>query len=711
MAKRWVLFALAGLAWGASVSPVEAELVAIHTALPGVQEEDGDSATDDNPYPDGFRLPKADQSLLDLMTDLDRHAEKGLWEKAFLSIDPLFDSAQASMIPLGGGRYVPMRERLWLRLATLPPDGRDAFSLFYDAKARQMMQELTAPEAVGLQEELPAAEHLFERYFMTSVGVEAADRLGDLYFEAGRFDEAEHCWRAILDYRSGGGIDDVQLQAKRLTAMARAGRADLYAALAEALPQRYPDASVTAGGDRVLLADYIARLQAYLPEDQGTSADVATGPELLSPGLPRDDVAIAWRSRFLSEKGKSSIEEAVRNWWGAAASGLTDSVPATTCDQERLYGNWLGSVFAIDLATGKLLWATTPFGEVPGKVQELMNSGRATGGQYSIDVVNGVVIATLIPMENVNWNEPYRLWAIDAESGKVLWKSQSVSELGDASFVGRPLAYADSLLQVSHEGDDPKLTLLALEPRSGKRLWQLPLGTATMSNNYRGNLTSPVPSMIRRDDLLYVLTNNGALIAIDLESRSMRWAVTFPPPPAADENMRWNGGGETAHTQRPGTVVRDGSTLYVKEAGGRRVLAISADDGEILWDHAAAPESVIVGCDEAHLYLLGDGLLARSKTSGVADWSATLPRGGGSYSALLGRDHLLVYTRRGLYEIQTTNGDTRAKFRHKSLTGQDGTLLLTDRLFIGVGSETITAFHRPDATPTDTPSPIDQETP
>lgn len=62
-------------------------------------------------------------------------------------------------------------------MTSLPPEGQAAYRLFYDAEARKLLDEAEGPA------ELKNLEHIYSAYFATAVGDNAADRLGDLYYE------------------------------------------------------------------------------------------------------------------------------------------------------------------------------------------------------------------------------------------------------------------------------------------------------------------------------------------------------------------------------------------------------------------------------------------------------------------------------------------------------------------------------------------------
>ena len=102
--------------------------------------------------------------------------------------------------------------------AALPPEGQAAYRLFYDAEAKKLLDEADGPA------ELKNLERVYSAYFPTSVGDNAADRLGDLYFELGRFDRAADCWLAVLRDRPDTDLSPALLSLKAALALTRAGR-------------------------------------------------------------------------------------------------------------------------------------------------------------------------------------------------------------------------------------------------------------------------------------------------------------------------------------------------------------------------------------------------------------------------------------------------------------------------------------------------------
>ena len=117
----------------------------------------------------------------------------------------------------------------------LAPNGQAACRLFYDAEAKKLFDEASGPI------ELKNLERVYSAYFITSVGDNAADRLGDLYFEQGKFDRAADCWMAVLRERPDTDLSPALLSVKAAVALSRAGRQAESEQLRRELSDRYND--------------------------------------------------------------------------------------------------------------------------------------------------------------------------------------------------------------------------------------------------------------------------------------------------------------------------------------------------------------------------------------------------------------------------------------------------------------------------------------
>src|SRR5690242_11214558 len=89
---------------------------------------------------DGFSIRKEAGKFNDALEDFARYRDKKAWELAFRSLETLGEAKRDGMVPAGNGFFVPSRQRVLASLTSLPPEGKQAFRLFYDAKARQLLE-------------------------------------------------------------------------------------------------------------------------------------------------------------------------------------------------------------------------------------------------------------------------------------------------------------------------------------------------------------------------------------------------------------------------------------------------------------------------------------------------------------------------------------------------------------------------------------------
>src|SRR4051812_29636789 len=179
----------------------------------------------------GFSVRKEDAKIIDAFEDFRRHSQKKAWELAFKAVASITEKDPKGMVPAGDGLMMPTRQRVWQALASLPPDGREAYRLFNDANAKQRYDVATS----GAADDVPALREIFQLYFVTSIGDKAADRLGDGCFEAGDFLAADAAWKAILDHYPDTSLSKTRLRVKRCAALSRAARWDAFDEVAASL--------------------------------------------------------------------------------------------------------------------------------------------------------------------------------------------------------------------------------------------------------------------------------------------------------------------------------------------------------------------------------------------------------------------------------------------------------------------------------------------
>ena len=234
----------------------------------------------------GFTVPLEKESVRNAFEDFERYRDKKAWEKAFAALTVIADTKPGKLVAAKDGFYVPATRNLRDELLTLNAEGRQAYRLFNDAKAKQALDQLRTADndSTGARKPRakpkikPALRHLVDLYFITSIGDQAADRWGDALFEAGEFLAAADAWNLILRNYPDTSLSPALLQTKCAIALFRADRRDDLAAIQAALHQQYSGQTVHLGGRDVVAADFVDELarQAVPNTDQHPQGIIAS---------------------------------------------------------------------------------------------------------------------------------------------------------------------------------------------------------------------------------------------------------------------------------------------------------------------------------------------------------------------------------------------------------------------------------------------------
>ena len=337
---------------------------------------------DQTPPPSSFALLKADSKTIDLIDDFKRYSEKKSWELAFHSlgaIDETKSYGACRPATAFSSRYALRIQQLLLRM---PPEGRDAYRLFNDAGAKQLWQRLQETHGTLPSDEAETLQKLVGRYFLTSVGDLAADRLGDLLFEQGDFSNAEGEWRTIVEKYPDPHLPLAKLQCKRCVALSLMGRHSSLAEVAAQVREKYGDQNVTIGGREVNAADFCESLLSknLAPARSSTSRQSMIEPEELN--LPSVDEPL-WQISITGPDLNGQTDP--QTGWPLAKSSLGGPPwGAVDAAQKRFYANIFGIVYAADLETGKMLWRTAKFNNLTQQVMQAMQTGIANADAYFV---------------------------------------------------------------------------------------------------------------------------------------------------------------------------------------------------------------------------------------------------------------------------------------------------------------------------------------
>jgi hypothetical protein len=656
------------------------------------------ASDDQTPKAQSFSVPKEPQAIVDALDEFDRYSAKEAWEKAFASLATVSEATQTGLIPAQDGFYLPTHLRVRHALATLSPAGRAAYRLFNDPKAKAALAQIGPAIDPG---QIGALKKVADQYFISSIGDQANDRLGDALFESGEFASAAACWASILTDYPDSSISTLRLLTKRAIALSRAGDAPAFADVLASVRDRYAGQTVHLAGKDVIAADYLSSLT-LKPSASPTTESSGTENLASAIQLPTDPKP-AWQFPLMDEATRREIEQTLNNMgWGMMASNTLGGVSPVDLDAKRLYVNWMSICFALDLHTGKMIWRSGKLADQGQRIQMMVQQGQDLSGDsvaiaptsLTGDATLGdrVLFVRRDPTQN-NFNQPRGLICLSADTGKMIWSSDNQIVLKNWNFGGTPLVVENTVFIVAHAQQQLDANLLAISIKDGTMLWTLPLGTNTQTTNFRGMTVSPDSVLAMRGSKLYVLTNNGAVLAVDLPSHALDWAFTYAPtPPAYDPRFGFNPSMMASIVHSAGAMKIVGSTLLLKEADNPTMYAIDLTGPSLAWKRPVDGSEMIAHADEQGVLLLGEDLSYMDLASRQLQWSAHLPGLGSSVRPVISEGHVELFLPRGIFEMDSDDGDTRQIFRGYDHDAGGGTLWRAGDRLVAVSSHTITAY-------------------
>ena len=659
---------------------------------------------DDAAQPKGFSLRKDDSNLTNALEDFDRYAEKREWEKAFRAVSTIADAEPKGMVLWKDGLMIPTRQRLFRSLLTLPPEGRQAFRLFFNPKAKQAFEAFRSREAEQGAIDPAPLRKVVESYFLTDAGDQAADHLADLYFQTGEFSAAASLWGQILEGYPDSDLPTLRIEVKRAIALARAGQWQEFDAAVARVREKHAGQTVKLGGRDVVAAEHLASLGSRRdaqpsPTDPGSSSSALAAAAPAPPiKLPTAD-APAWQITFDAGEMRDQVRQMMaQGWW--VEHDVSNVVPVSAADGKRIYVNWIGVCFAVDARTGKLLWRTDKFSDLTGKVREIIQGSGVALDRYAITPLGDRVLYSRLPLDRLNhYQEPYRLVCAAADTGKVHWSSEK-GALANWNFIGQPMLQSDgdTLVSSATPKAGGELNLVALSLNSGNLLWTIPLGNPQAGTNRRGQPQYPIPVLVPHEGLVYVMTNNGAVICVRPDARRVEWAFTYEPPRSfGGSDMVFWGGQQASESavETPGVVILKEGILYIKECRGTAVYALDLANRSLKWKRPCEMADMLAGVGDKHLYLVGNEVSGIDRETRAMKWSTKIPVQTGDLRPVVAGENVYVLTSRGVFEIDGADGDVTRILRPADEGVTGGVLWLAGERLVTVSSSAVTAYPLP----------------
>lgn len=624
----------------------------------------------------------ADRATLQSMNQAKELLEKGRYSEAVRNLGAILESQEDYFFQPSRDRAVhrSLKAEAQRMIGEMPKEGRDVYEASFGDRARAM---LSAAVADGNVTEKDGIADVARRFFHTKAGYEATFLLGLNHLDHARPLAAALTLGRLKDVtyldRQFEPILSLALAASWLQASAPDKAKEVLVEFKNQNPTR----QLVIGGNKVPLFTNDAEALDWLVARIGPApvlAPAETDRWIMFRGDPQRNAASVGSAPLLNLRWEvptaadPAVEDALQVYYRMKTDNdqpvIPSSHPLVVDDLVlmRTYRNLL----ALDFATGKRLWDvpveeaaenTNAAGDInlplavpqnsggnPASVESALAVGRVSGDSlfgtmssdgrlvYSIEDANtNTVSARAIVLgarQTGGGGYPAvfnYLTARDIRAeGKLRWaiggpNDQFALPLPETFFLGPPLPLLGQLYVIGETKGEIRLFVLDPDPekKRDRVLWsqQLAVVERSIQEDPLRRTTGISPSYA--DGVLVCPTSTGALVAVDLATRSLLWGYRygrevrdnyqpfvnnpFNNNPYGDDSSRW---------------IESSLTI----AGGRVLVAsVDSDDlhcldlatGELQWKTPRGDDLyvacvhqgdvVVIGGKQAHAYRLADG--------------------------------------------------------------------------------------------------------
>ncbi len=624
----------------------------------------------------------------------DRAITAGDVERGLRTYQRALDAHGAELIKLGDGKLVGISEYIADRLGALGEAASASYRKLFDGRAAERFDG-----AAGLND-AAAYELVAHDYPAATVAPKALERAAGLALAGGAPRHAAELLRRVLALTPAEAAPAARAALTAKLAYAQLNAGDLAEARAAAARLAAPPlagAMLTVRGKQLVAEAYAAELNAALDAaaKAGQRAWSTTGGEATRRGVSvASPQPAACRFETVLPVHPAELLAAERfapaPWQHLMLQLASDGVDA--------YLHTPDECFAIELATGALKWRSAEgFASLRRPVRSEAFAGLP---ETMTTVLDGRVYARAL--HHGASGAVFAIEAREAQGGTLAWSSEAGEATSDASAVSSPACSEGVVVAVFQDVQERSRSFAAAFAASdGRLLWRtaLAFGVASLTLSsqqeiYLGDHLA-APSISGGD--VYISTDMGSVVDLELSSGTVRWAATYPrallDPVAGAEIVR------QLADRAASRVVVGPELVYVAPRDTLAVLAIERANGSVRWRQELSAARALVGLaggdGQPALITQGRGLTALAAATGEERWHWS-PGGEDQLygTAAIGAKSIYVPTASVLARLDPRDGRSQGQqpWSELGLDRPIGNLVLLNDLVLGVGKDRLVAL-------------------
>ncbi|MEE9392476.1 MAG: PQQ-binding-like beta-propeller repeat protein [Planctomycetota bacterium] len=584
----------------------------------------------------GYSLPQVDEVHLQSYEDFKKFMAAKQWSRAFRSIASQLDDPPQGCLPVLAGTAFSWRLRLWRDFAEMSGDGRRAFRLFYDARAGKAFAQALAQADV--KQRRLALERLYFSFFVTRHGDDVAFALAQEAMRANQPNEARGYLEAIFEYHLDSDLDLPVVFALHLKALSATSGKDELTEAAEYAEDRCGDDEFEIDGELLTLGAYATKL----------------AESRLGNGEPARDYCDFEFGDEPNRQWTVKLDPMRTNNSQGWIPVLSVDLPDVCLHRERLFANHGGVLKCFDAATGESIWS---------KGRSISNQQGVLNGRCFVVPAGDHVLYSSPPGLTFarKGKKQIRMKCLDAATGDTIWSTRTIDGIRHHSLVSRPVVCGGRIFVAACPQGVSKLELLILDLATGELEISIELGSPGQIGSQRvfwmgqnaPSLARMSPTLYVIDSKIYILTDGGAVLALNWVTRRLLWAHFYPLSARNDA------------TTSPASGIIEDNVLYFRARGLKRLVALDLSSGDRLWERSCRYNESLVAIDEHRFYLMGHGLRALDRGTRDPLWSnPAIRRGSGPGRVVQTDGSLVLVHRKSVCLVDKQSGDISSSWRN-----------------------------------------------